>query len=283
MNINDFLEYPFLQTALVAIILLSLCTGLLSPIIISKGHAFMGASISHACLLGLSIGLGLFGQASTSPSPFNLFLTTLVITTLLSLFLAYFTFRQSLPNEGAIGIFLSTSMGLGIIIHQSFTQNQGDLLHYLFGNILLLTTFDLILLAVLTGTVFALFYLLRFQWPLYLIDEESASIQGVKTHFFHYGLTVLLTVIIVSSVKLAGIILINSFLLIPGVFALKTARSIKKTFIYAPVFALVTGVLGLILANAWELPVGATLAVFQALALSMGLQLFKKSTVFKCS
>ena len=276
MNINDFLEYPFLQTALVAIVFLSLCTGLLSPIIISKGHAFMGASISHACLLGLSIGLGLFGKNSISPNPLNLFLTTLVLTALLSLLLAYFTFRQPLPNEGAIGIFLSTSMGLGIIIHQSFSQNQGDLLHYLFGNILLLTTFDLALLAILTSIVFALFYFLRFQWPLYLIDEESASIQGIKTHFFHYGLTVLLTVVIVSSVKLAGIILINSFLLVPGVFALKTARSIKKAFIYAPIFALVTGILGLILANAWELPVGASLAVFQALALCLGLQFFKK-------
>ncbi len=285
MNISDFLEYPFLQMALVAIILLSLCTGLLSPVIISKGHAFMGASISHASLLGISISLGLFGQASNPPQPLSLFLTTLAITTLLSLLLAYFTFRQSLPNEGAIGIFLSASMGLGVIIHQSFAREQGDLLHYLFGNVLLLTSFDIILLAILTCTVFALLYFLRYQWPLYLIDEESAAVQGIKTHFFHYGFMALLTVIIVSSVKLAGVILINSFLLVPGIFALKTAPSIKKTFIYAPSFALTTGILGLILANAWELPVSASLAVFQLLALGIGLQIFKtvskKPAVFK--
>ncbi len=279
MNLTDFIEYPFLQMALVAVIFLSLTSGLLSPIIISKRYAFMGASISHAALLGVSLGLSLFGQAQSSFSSIGLFLTALTVTTLLSLFLAHSIFRQFLPGDGAIGVFLSASMGLGMIIYQTFAQGKGDLLSYLFGNILLLTIFDLILLGVLLCLVFLILYLPRRKWLLYFIDEDEAAIQGLNIRPFHYGLIVLLTVVIVSSVKLAGTVLINSFLLVPGLFALKTSRSVKEAFIHAPLFALSTGLIGLVLANAWELPVGASLATFQFIALGLGLKLFKRPEI----
>ena len=275
MNISDFYHYPFLQTALLAVVLLSLSTGLLSPIIISKGQAFMGASISHSSLLGISVGLALFDQVGLH-NELELFFITLFITILLTLFLAHSTFRKSLPKDSAMGIFLAVTMGLGIIIHQQFAPKSSNLLSYLFGNILLLSNFDLILLGLLAVLIALIILIPRRQWLLFLIDEDASLVQGLPTARFHYGLLILLTIIIIAGVKVAGTVLINAFLLMPGLFALNISRGARGVFLWAPSFALITGVLGLILSNSLELPVGACIAVFQFISLVTANKILKK-------
>ena len=99
--LSDFIQYDFLLYALLGTIFLSLTCGLISPLIIARKNAFMGAAISHSTLLGLAISLSLFEATQALP----VFLSTLLITIFLTLFLAYSTFRQKLPNDSMIGIF----------------------------------------------------------------------------------------------------------------------------------------------------------------------------------
>ena len=106
-HVTDILNYPFLQITLGVVLLLSLTAGLLSPVIISKGMAFMGASISHAAFLGIGIGLHLF-----EPHSPGVFLSTLATTTLLSFLLAKATFKKPLPQRRRHRNFLSTTMGM---------------------------------------------------------------------------------------------------------------------------------------------------------------------------
>jgi ABC-type Mn2+/Zn2+ transport system permease subunit len=262
--ITDFFTYPFLTQALFSGLFLALLCGLLSPIIVTKKFAFMGASISHGALLGVAIGLSFFEISSTQGS-FFLFVITLIITLLAVAPLALATFRQRLPSDALIGLFFTATMGTGLLIHQASGSKKGDLLSYLFGNILTLTTFDLILLGILCAIVLPLFWLKRPHWILFLFDEEAAAVQGMPTRHYHYILFFALTLVIVAGLKISGVILINSYLLIPGIFALRTAPNARSTFAYSIVFALKATVLGLFLANALDWPVGATLAVVQVL------------------
>jgi len=265
--ISDFLQYDFLLYALLGTIFLALTCGLISPLIIARKNAFMGAAISHSTLLGLAISLSLFEATQALP----VFLSTLLITIFLTLFLAYSTFRQKLPNDSMIGIFYTSTMALGIIIHTLFAKDQSDLLSFLFGNILLLTVEDLYLsFAILVITALVILIPLK-KWLFLTFDEEGAITSGIKGQIYHYTFFVLLAFLIVTSIKLAGTVLVETLLLVPGFFALKFSKNIVQTFVVSTVFSTVMAVIGIVLANAFGLPSGATLAVvlFSALVVSL--------------
>ncbi|MBY0416135.1 MAG: metal ABC transporter permease [Bdellovibrionales bacterium] len=267
---TDFLQYDFLLYALLGTVFLALTCGLISPLIIARKNAFMGAAISHSTLLGLAISLSFFEAAQALP----VFVSTLLITIFLTLFLAYSTFRQKLPNDSLIGIFYTSTMALGIIIHTLFAKDQSDLLSFLFGNILLLTVEDLYLsLAILVITVLIVLIPLK-KWLFLTFDEEGAITSGIKASLFHYSFFILLAFLIVTSIKLAGTVLVETLLLVPGFFALKFSKNIKQTFIVSTLFSTIFAVIGIVLANAFGLPSGATLAVtlFSALVLSLFLK-----------
>ena len=144
LNLGDFFTYPFLTLALLGVIGLSLLSALLSPLVIARRQAFMGAALSHATLVGLASGLSLFGTLSGTA----VFATTLAVTLILSFVLAEATYKNPLPRDSLIGLFFTTSMGLGMIIHQMGPAKNIDLMSYLFGNIFLLTQADLVILFV---------------------------------------------------------------------------------------------------------------------------------------
>ncbi len=276
-SIQDFFHYDFLFFALIGTLLLSITCGLISPLLIARKNAFMGSAISHSTLLGLAIALSLF----SSENSFSIFSMTLFITIICTLFLAFSTYRQKLPSDSLIGIFYTSTMALGIIIHSLFAKNKTDLLSFLFGNILLLTKEDLILSAILLAISAPLIIIPFKKWIFLTYDEEGAITSGIKAHLFHYLFFILLALLIVTSIKLAGTILIETLLLVPGFFALKFAKSVKQTFVLSVLFSTVFAFIGIILANTFGLPSGATLAVVLFFALVLSLLIKKIYHLFK--
>jgi ABC-type Mn2+/Zn2+ transport system permease subunit len=271
--ITDFIEYDFLFNSLIGVILISLICGLLSPLIVSKRLAFMGSALSHSSLLSISLSLSVFTLDQALP----LFtLNTLLITLLVST-LATFTFRQKIPTDSLIGIFLTVSMALGIIVLKLFSKQNVDLSSLLFGNVLLISRTDLLILFILLVTVFFTLWIPRHKWIFLIQDEEAALIQGVNIKFYHYLFYILLGVTVSASIKLMGTVVVNTLLLIPGVLALKTARSLKSMVLISTVFSLAFSILGLVLGNSFELPSGATIAVTLFLGLIVCVKLLPGS------
>lgn len=253
-------------------IIVSLSCGLLSPLIVAKRYAFIGSAISHSTLLGLSLAALLFQQSNG----LGFFLTTLTMTLIPTMILARATFQKTVPSDSIIGIFFSVTMGLGILIHTTFTPNQTDLMSFLFGNILLVTKLDIYLgLFFFVITLAVLFWGFK-KWVYELYDPQGAALAGVPTKSLHALLFVLMTVVIVSSLKIAGTVLVNTLIIIPGVFGLRMASSMKTAFIYSAVFSLCVSLIALSLSNFLNLPSGATLAVVQFIFLSVSF-LYKKS------
>lgn len=258
-SIQEVFQYDFMLYALITLIFLSFSAGLLSPIVVGKNYSFMGASISHASILGLSLSFILF----SGPSSSTIFFTTLFITLLLSLFLARSTLNQSIPPDSLIGIFFTASMASGLLVHSLSSNQSIDLLSYLFGNILLITQEDLMISGAI-ALILCIVIIKKFPtWILYCLNTDIAKSQGVNIKFYHYLFFLLLTACIISSLKMAGAILINSFLITPGLFSLLYARSFKESLICSTLYALSTAFLGFFVANYYNLPVGATIAVFQ--------------------
>ncbi|MBP9680981.1 MAG: metal ABC transporter permease [Bacteriovorax sp.] len=271
-SLQDFLHYEFLLYALIGTFFLALTCGLISPLIIARKNAFMGSAISHSTLLGLAIALSLF----TSENSLSLFATTLAVTMLCTLFLAFSSYRQKLPTDSLIGIFYTATMALGIIIHSLFAKTKTDLLSFLFGNILLLTKEDLYLSLGLLLVTAPLLLIPFKKWIFLTYDEEGAITSGINARLYHYLFFILLALLIVTSIKLAGTILIETLLLVPGFFALKFSSNVKQTFLLSTLFSTFFALLGIVIANTYALPSGATLAVvlFVALVLSLSLKKF---------
>ncbi len=245
------------MNSLIGVIMISLICGMLSPLIVAKRLAFMGSALSHSSLLSIALSLSAFTLDQTLP----LFaMNTLIIIILVSV-LATFTYRQQIPTDSLIGIFLTISMALGIIILKLFSKQNIDLSSLLFGNILLMTTTDLIILLLLVLLVFLTLWIPRHKWVFIIQDEEAALIQGVNVKFHHYLFYIILGVTVSASIKLMGTVVVNTLLLIPGVLALKVSRSLKSMMVISTAFSLVFSVLGLMIGNAFELPSGATVAV----------------------
>jgi ABC-type Mn2+/Zn2+ transport system permease subunit len=270
-SLQDFFHYDFLLYALLGTLVLSITCGLISPLLIARKNAFMGSAISHSTLLGLAIALSLF----SSEQSLSIFWTTLFVTTCCTLFLAFSSYRQKLPSDSMLGIFYTSTMALGIIIHSVFAKNKSDLLSFLFGNILLLTKEDLILSIGLLALTIPLIIIPFKKWLFLTYDEEGAITSGINAKFFHYLFFTLLSLLIVTSIKLAGTVLIETLLLVPGFFALKFARNVKQTFIISVLFSMFFATLGILISNTYGLPSGATLAVVLFLALVLSLLLKK--------
>ncbi len=277
LSIHDFLEFEFLAYAFLATLCLSLTCAILSPFVIARKNSFIGAAISHSTLLGLSIALSIF----SSESELAIFLTTLAITTVLTSTLAKPT-TDHLPDDSKLGIFYTSTMALGILIYSmTNSENKNNLMSFLFGNILLLSKTDLIIAFILLVVCALVIFVPIKKWLLTTIDPIGARARGINTHAYQLTFFVLMTLVIVTSIKIAGTILIETLILTPGFFALNYASSLKRTFLIAIVFALITAPFGLILANFFSLPSGATLAVVQFTVLLISLMISKGLMFFK--
>lgn len=265
-SLSDFVEYPFLTRALITTLCLSATCGLLSPLVIAKRYAFLGSAVSHSTLLGLAIGIALGGRDNSM----TLFLWTLGITLVLSLFLAKATWRQTLPPDTLIGLFFTGTMGLGTLVHALTSRGSGDLMSYLFGNVLLLTQTDVAISVFICAIIFPLILFPFRHWLLATYDEDFALVTGAPAKILHFIFVTILTALIVSALKISGTVLVNALLLTPGFFALSMARNIKSSFIVSIVFSVSTALFGLVLANYLETPSGATLAVTQIAFLFLG-------------
>jgi ABC-type Mn2+/Zn2+ transport system permease subunit len=272
ISLSDFWQYDFLFKALLATIALALATGVLSPIIVSKRYSFMGAAVSHSTLFGLSISLTFLNLASEQIH----FLVTLVITLLFALFLARETLKKELPSDSLIGIFFSVMMALGIIIYSFKSEGQEDLVSFLFGNILLLTSFDVILLIIIAALTLLIISLYFSSWIYFIFDPLGARLRGIKTSFLHYLLFIIMTTLIVTAIKLAGTVLVTTLLILPGAFSLHHFTGSRLVFIYSTLFALLTATLGLTISNWLGTPSGATLALTQFLIFTLSLMRSKK-------
>lgn len=266
----DFFNYDFLWRALWGTIFVSISCGVLSPLIVARKYAFIGSAMSHSTLLGLSIAASFFAHAGAMV----FFLITLSVTLVITSFLAKSTYKEKLPSDSLIGIFFTVTMGLGMIIHSKYSPNQSDLLNYLFGQILLIEGTDLWIASALAITCLVGLIMSFKKWCYFLYDPAGAELAGVPVKALHYGQFLLMTLVIVSSLKIAGTVLVNTLLIIPGVFSLSFASSMKQTFVYSIIFSITVSCLALVLTNTFNWPSGAGLAVVQffVLVLALGIQ-----------
>jgi len=254
MSVVEALRMPFVQHALIAGVLIALVAGYLGVFVVQRGMSFLGDGLAHAAFGGVALGLLLSVNPLYIAAPF----------TLLAAFgIMWVREKTSLGSDTAIGVFFALSVALGIIFLSFRQQYTADAFSYLFGTILFISSSDLAVAALL-ALMAAGSAKLWPHWASATFDREIAQTDGIKASRDDYLLVGLIAVTVVVAVKLVGIVLIASFLVIPAASARLLSRTFSQMTVLSMGIAVLCAVAGLLLSIVLNLPSGATMILMMS-------------------
>ncbi|MCU0848791.1 MAG: metal ABC transporter permease [Spirochaetes bacterium] len=247
---TELLGMRFFTNALVMCLLLSFLFGTLSFFVVMRRMSFLGAGVSHAAFGGVAIGI-LLG--------IDPFYTSFVFCTLSAVLLGKLVKSGNISYDTGIGILFSFSMALGAIFIALKKKYTFDLMGYLFGNILGVTSFDM-MVSLATTAVFIPFIFACMHKILFMtFDEEVAAVSGVRTGLLDTVMLIFLAAIIVISIKIVGIILISALVVLPASFGILLTKNYRRVIAAGIAYTLAIMVGGLLLSYYLDLPTGATI------------------------
>jgi len=265
MDTLNLFTYGFFQHAVLAALLMSITCGIIGTYIVSRRMVFISGGITHASFGGVGIGyyLGFPPLAGAA-----------VIAVLAALTTENLTRRKVLRNDSIIAILWSLGMAIGIIFVYLTPGYAPNLMSYLFGSIITVTSTDLWLMLALALTVVVVFAL--FYRPILYVafDEQFARIRGIPVMLINYMLITLVALTIVLSIRTAGIILVLSVLTIPQNISNLFTNQFSHIMIGSVVLGFFASLLGLLLSYYLDIPSGATI-IFTLVVLYLVARLIK--------
>ncbi|WP_313618662.1 zinc ABC transporter permease subunit ZnuB [Agrobacterium sp.] len=223
----------FFIRALVAGIGIALMTGPLGCFVVWRRMAYFGDTMAHSALLGVALSL-MFDL--------NLIISVFIVATLVSLLLLFLQRRQALSADALLGILSHSALAFGLVLVAFMTWVRIDLIAFLFGDILAVTTNDLQL--IWGGGVLVIFAIIYLWKPLLAstVNAELAEAEGLNPERTKLFFMLLMALVIAIAMKIVGIMLITSLLIIPAA----TARRFSTTPEWMAVFAALIGAVAVI-------------------------------------
>lgn len=252
MDILTILNYGFIQRAFVAGIFVAILASLLGAFLVLRNLSLIGDGLSHVSFGAIALGLflGIYPMYVAIP-----------LVVLASLLILKLSERAKLYGDAAIGIVSSVGIAAGVILAGISNGFNVDLFSYLFGNILSISQQDVLMSILLSGVV--VFVMLLFYQELFSVtfSQELARVTGIKTGRINSLLVVLTAITVVLSVRVVGIMLISSLLILPTVSSLQISRGFKMTLFLGALFAIISVVLGIFVSFFLNIPTGATIVL----------------------
>lgn len=235
--------------------MLSILTALLGVFVVLRRMAFFSDAIAHATLAGIALGL-LFGIHPTIGAiGFALLVAMGIVAT---------NRARIVGLDTVIGVFFAAAVALGVLVLSTLHSVRVDLIGFLFGDILALTTFDLWVIGVLGIVVLVWIVICTKPLARIAFHAELAAITGVPVRVYEYGFMLLLAFVIALGVKLAGVILVGPLLIIPAAAAKNVAKDFRHMVLVAMVLSVLTGVMGLFGSYVFNTPSGPTIVLLGA-------------------
>jgi zinc transport system permease protein len=259
----------FLVRALIAGAGVALVAGPLGCFVVWRRMAYFGDTMAHAALLGVALSLLL---------TVNLTLAVFAVTAAASLALYWLEQRRTLPIDTLLGILAHSTLALGIVLVSLMDNVRVDLPSFLFGDILAVSETDIVVIWV--GGAVALAVLAAIWRPLLAatVSEELAEAEGLRPARARVLFMLAMALIIAIAMKLVGILLITSLLIIPAATARRFAGSPEQMAVLAAVTGVVSVAGGLGGSLAWDTPSGPSIVVAALFAFLLSL-IFRKGAM----
>jgi zinc transport system permease protein len=277
----------FLWRALIGGIGVALVAGPLGCFIVWRRMAYFGDTLAHSALLGVALGF-LFNLKWTPHFELTLntllMFSTLGVCIVIALLLVILQSQKRLATDTLLGILAHTALSLGLIA-LAFLQGEGlriDLYAYLFGDLLAITLIDIYW--IYGGGGFILFALIFIWQPLLsiTINEELAQVEGVPVIWMRLLFMLMVALVIAIAMKIVGILLITSMLIIPPATARSFARTPEQMAIWASLLGSIAVAMGLYLSWHWDTPTGPSIVVAASLLFTLTFFLPLDFIIKKC-
>ncbi|WP_085537756.1 metal ABC transporter permease [Massilibacteroides vaginae] len=244
----ELLGYDFFQNALLGSLLTAIACGIVGTYVVARRLVFISGGITHASFGGL--GLGFF--LGTNPV-----LMALIFSVLSALGVEWVSKTQNVREDSAIAAVWSLGMALGVLFIFLTPGYSPNLSAYLFGNILTISTADIIWIAILAVVLLLLVSLFLREMIYVAFDNSFAKTQGLPVKFIEYMMMFFIAVTIVLSIRLVGIMLLMSLLTLPQMVANQFTSDFRKIMYSSIVIGFLACVIGLFLSYYINIPSGA--------------------------
>lgn len=247
----------FLQHALLAGVLASIACGIVGSYVVVKRIGYLAGGLAHTMLGGMGVAYFL-GRSPTAGA--------LVAALVATLAIAWVSLRFRQHVDTLISALWAVGMAVGILFISRAPGYNVDLMSYLFGNILMVSRGDLLLMAALAGMILVLVVLFRKQFLAVCFDEEFARLRGVPVGLFYLALLWMVALTVVILIQVVGLILVIALLTLPAAVAGQYVRSLPAMMAVAILLGVVFTGTGLALSYEPDLPAGASIILLAGLA-----------------
>jgi len=252
----------FLFPSFVACLILTGIHTYLGIHVIRRGVIFVDIALAQIAALGMTVAF-LVGLA---PETESAYFFALGFTFLAALFFAYFR-DDKIPQEAVIGVSFAVSSALAILVSDKIPHGSEHLKYILSGNILWVSWPQIIK----TGAIYLLLgifhYAFRDKFLLVSSNPEEAKARGMKLWWWDLLFYLSFGLVITSSVQIAGILLVFSFLIVPALCSLLFFETLRGRVLLGWLIGMVTSLAGIAASYFWDLPTGPTIVAGFGIAL----------------
>lgn len=248
-----FSDNIYLVRAMAAALCLAPLCALLGVFVTARRMSFFSDTIAHSALAGVALGFWLGFSEPTVP---------MVIFSLgVALAILWLKETTALLTDTIMALLLSGSVALGLLIRSQMKGFRAQFDAYLFGDIQAVSDEELIGAAILTVLIgICVFWKLN-ALTLLSTQEDLAHVSGVRVQALNYFFVGVLTVSVAVSIRLLGVMLVTSLIIIPAAAARNIARSLRQQILLAMAVGLASGIGGVMLTDRYDLPAGPTIVL----------------------
>jgi len=252
--LSSFLEavssQPFMQNALAGGLLASVACGIIGSYVVVKRIGYLAGGIAHAVLGGMGIAYYL-GRPPIEGA--------LVSALVFAFILGWVSLRMQQQEDTIIGALWAGGMATGILFISQTPGYNVDLMSFLFGNILMISSENLYWIAGLDVLILLIVFLFYKQFIAVSFDEEFARLRGIPVERFYMLFLSLVALTVVILIQIVGLILVIALLTLPAAIAGQYVRSLSLMMFLATLLGMVVTTGGLALSYQPDLPPGPTI------------------------
>ncbi len=243
--------------------------GYLGIHVLKRKVIFVDLAMAQIAALGAAYGVFLGYDPREPADAVPLYLFSLGFTLVGAAVIALTRMRhERVPHEALIGIVYASASALALLVLSKAAGEAEQIKHMLVGNLLVVTPAKVGVTAAIYAAIGAFHYIYRGRFLKISEDPEGAEREGIRVRFWDFLFYVSFGVVITSSVSIAGVLLVFSYLVVPGVIAVLYAEGIRERILLAWGAGTLVSVLGMAASSAGDLPTGPTIVAAFAAALA---------------
>lgn len=248
----EILEAGFIQRALITGIAVAVVCSAVGLFLVLRRHSLFGDALSHMAFGGIAVGL------FTNIYPIW---TAIVVSVLAALGMTKLRQSTKVPPDAAVAILLSSGLALGIVLVSISGGFSVDLFSFLFGSILLVSPDEVYMILGLSAGIMAILLLFYRKFMYIAFDEEQAKVSGLQVSKLNYLFIVLASITVIASIRLVGILLISSLIVIPNITAMLFGKGFKKTALISGMIGVFSVVAGVLISYEANIATGGTIVL----------------------